>query len=370
MAKKGIGPVGAAEKNLSCVEGDGTFGAFYGYTRALYLSNGDILLSGPDQWHTTPVDRLGIPSIGMVDGPHGVRIDVAYGRSLNPATSFPTGVSFASTWDPELISRVGMALAEETRALGCEILLGPCINIVRTPIAGRNFEAYGEDPYLAGRIGVAYVNGVQSAGVGVSLKHFAANNQEIERFRGSSEVDERTLREIYLPHFEAVVKEAKPWTVMCSYNRINGVYASQNHHLLTEILKDEWGFTGVVVSDWTANHTTTESVKGGLDLEMPGPPRWYGSLLVEAAQIWQIEEGQIDEAVRRVLRMVLRSGKADVAPEFVLASPGFGGERHDGDSVVLPFQIFQRLAQLVTGETVTLGSNDDVVATGRGQEVE
>jgi beta-glucosidase len=272
-----------------------------------------FLLSGRDNWSTVPVERLGIPSLVMSDGPHGVRANQPdSGRTASgPTTAFPTGISMASTWNPELVQQAGHALGEETKAMGCDILLGPCVNIIRTPIAGRNFESYSEDPYLAGQIGVAYVNGIQSAGAGTSLKHFAANNQEIERYRGSSEVDERTLREIYLPHFETIVKNAQPWTVMCSYNRINGVYASQNHHLLTEILKDEWGFEGLVVSDWTANHTTTESVKGGLDLEMPGPAKWYGKLLLEAAGIWQIEEADIDKAVRRILRILVRTGKMD-----------------------------------------------------------
>jgi beta-glucosidase len=270
------------------------------------------LLSGKDTWHTVAIERLGIPAVVMTDGPHGVRANrTGEERVQGPATSFPTGVSMASSWNRELIHDVGVALAEETRAMGCDILLGPCINIVRTPLAGRNFESYAEDPYLADQIGVAYVNGVQSRGVGTSLKHYACNNQEIERFRGSSQIDERTLREIYLPAFEATVKQAKPWTVMCSYNRINGVYASQNNYLLNEILRKEWGFDGAVVSDWGANHTTVESVQGGLDIEMPGPAKWYGSLLLEALRCWQIEEEVIDDAVRRILRMIARSGKLD-----------------------------------------------------------
>ena len=174
------------------------------------------MLSGRDIWCTVPIPRLGIPSLVMTDGPHGVRAsNPETGRPVGPTTCFPTGVSMAASWNPELIQRVGQALGEETLAMGCDILLGPCVNIVRGPLAGRNFEAYSEDPYLAGRIGVAFVKGVQSRGAGTSLKHFAANNYEIERFRASSDVDERTLREIYLPAFEAVTKETQPWTVMC-----------------------------------------------------------------------------------------------------------------------------------------------------------
>ncbi len=269
------------------------------------------LLSGRDPWRTAAIERLGIPSLVMTDGPHGVRSEPAEGRIAGPATYFPSGVSMAASWNPDLIERVGAALAEETRAMGCDILLGPCVNIVRTPLAGRNFESYSEDPYLAGRIGVAWVKGLQSKGVGASLKHYACNDQEFERHRGSSEVDERTLREIHLAQFEAIVKEANPWTVMCAYNRINGVYASQHHHLLKEILKGEWGYEGVVVSDWGANHTIFESVAGGLDLEMPGPAKYYGRLLVEAVLNWQIEESAVDDAARRVLRMIVKSGKMD-----------------------------------------------------------
>ncbi len=278
----------------------------------LTLQEKVALLSGQDDWYTVPIERLGIPSLVMTDGPHGVRANrTGENRVQGTATSFPTGVSMASSWDPELIHRVGVALAEETRALGCDILLGPCVNIVRTPLAGRNFESYAEDPYLAGRIGVAWVKGLQSRNVGASLKHYACNNQETERHRGSTEIDERTLREIYLPAFEAIVKEADPWTVMCSYNRINGVYASQHGYLLNEILKGEWGLKGAVVSDWGANHTTVESVQGGLDIEMPGPAKWYGRLLVEAVRNWQIDEATVDEAARRILRMIVRSNKMD-----------------------------------------------------------
>ncbi len=278
------------------------------------------LMSGKDNWHTVPIERLGIPWITMTDGPHGVRTTNDQGRTFVPATAFPTGVSFAASWNPALVERVGVALGEETHALGCDVLLGPCVNIVRHPLAGRNFESYAEDPYLAGRIGIAWVKGVQSQGVAASLKHYACNNQEIERMRGNSVVDERTLREIYLAQFEMIVKEARPWTVMCAYNRINGVYASQHHYLQNEILKGEWGFDGVIVSDWGANHTIVESVAGGLDIEMPGPAKYYDRLLVEAVHNWQIEERLITEAARRILRLIARVGKLDspIAPTGAL----------------------------------------------------
>lgn len=312
----------------------------------LTLKEKVALLSGQDAWNTVPIERLGIPSLTMTDGPHGVRANrTEAGRRAGPTTAFPTGVSLASSWNPELVERASAALGEETRAMGCDILLGPCVNIVRHPLAGRNFEAYSEDPYLAGRIGAAWVTGVQSQSVGASLKHFACNNQEFERFRGSSIVDERTLREIYLPQFEMIVKDTQPWTVMCAYNRINGVYASQHNTLLNEILRGEWGFEGVVVSDWAANHTTVESVQGGLDIEMPGPAKYYGKLLVEAVNNWQIDEAVIDNAVRRILKMILRSGQMD-NPQ---ARPAGAANTFE----------HQRLAREIAEEAITLLKNDN-----------
>ena len=267
------------------------------------------LLSGKNNWLTVPIERLGIPSLVMTDGPHGVRTEQSPGRKQGNTTAFPTGVSMSATWNAELIEQLGSVLAEETKAMDCDILLGPCVNIIRHPLAGRNFESFSEDPFHAGCIGTAWVKGLQNAKVGASLKHFAANNQEIERGRGDSIVDERTLREIYLSQFEMVVKNAQPWTVMCSYNRINGAYASQNHFLLTQVLRHEWDFAGIVVSDWGANHTIFESVKAGLDLEMPGPAKYFGQLLAEAVNHWQIDELTVNQAVCRLLTMIVRSGK-------------------------------------------------------------
>jgi len=303
------------------------------------------MLSGVDLWKTQAVERLGIPALVMSDGPHGVRSDGAAGRVKAPATSFPTGVSFASTWDVELIYEVGQALAEETLGLGCDILLGPCVNIMRGPLAGRNFEAYSEDPFLAGKIGAAWINGLQSKKVGASIKHYALNNQEFERYRGSSQVDERTMREIYLSQFEIAVKESNPWTVMCSYNRINGVYAADHHYLLTDILRKEWGFKGIVISDWTANHTVSDSVKAGLDMEMPGPAKFYGELLEHALRVWQIDESVINETVRRILSFIIKSGRMDTPSDVPTGS------------VNTPEH--QALAQKVAEESIVLLKNKE-----------
>ncbi len=238
------------------------------------------LCTGASAWSTTPVERLGVPEMIVSDGPHGVRrvpdINSMALQSL-PATCFPTASCTASTWDVDLIKQMGNALAEECIALNVDVLLGPGANMKRSPLGGRNFEYFSEDPYLAGEMAANFINGIQSKGVGTSLKHYAANNQEFQRFSISAEIDERTLREIYLPAFEKAVKQAQPWTVMCCYNKVNGVYGSENYHLLTEILKNEWGFEGLVVSDWGAVHDRVAALKGGLDWEMPGPQRWHPS---------------------------------------------------------------------------------------------
>jgi beta-glucosidase len=302
------------------------------------------MLSGKDSWNTMPIERLGIPALTVTDGPNGVRApsDRA-GRTAGPTTAFPTGSAMGATWDPDLIHEAAAAMAEETLGMDCDILLGPCVNIVRTPLAGRNFETYAEDPYLAGRIGAAWVKGLQSKRVGASLKHFALNNQEINRMRGSSEVDERTMREIYLPAFETIVKEAQPWTVMTSYNKVNGAYASENPELLKGILEEEWGFEGAVISDWTANHSTIDSKNAGLDIEMPGPAKYYGPLLREAVKNWQVPEAEIDESVRRILRILFRSGRMD-------------GAGRPGGSVNTPEH--QETARRVAEAAITLLKND------------
>lgn len=262
------------------------------------------LVSGASHGETKAIERLGIPALRVIDGPHGV----GWGKK---ATSFPTGVSMGSCWNPDLIEEVGKALALETRGADRDILLGPCVNIHRTPLGGRNFESFSEDPYLTGRIGVAYVRGVQSEGIGTSLKHYACNNQEWERTTISVEIDERALREIYLPHFKMVVEEAQPWTVMGAYNRLRGVYCCANDYLLNELLKKEFGFKGFVVSDWGAVHGTTDFALGGLDLEMPGPGRYFSEDLLKAVRDGEVPEDLINDKVRRILRVTFLAGLFD-----------------------------------------------------------
>lgn len=268
------------------------------------------LCTGATSWTTTPVERLGIPELIVSDGPHGLRrvldLDSLASDSL-PATCFPTASCLASTWDVDLIHELGEALAEECVALNVDVLLGPGVNMKRSPLGGRNFEYFSEDPYLAGEMAVSIINGIQSRGVGTSLKHYAANNQEFQRFSISADVDERTLHEIYLPAFEKAVKKAKPWTVMCSYNKVNGIFASEHHYLLTDILKNEWGFEGFVVSDWGAVRDRVAALNGGLDLEMPGPQDRRVRAVVDAVRSGTLDEATLNESVRRILTIVFRA---------------------------------------------------------------
>jgi beta-glucosidase len=280
--------------------------------KKLTLQEKISLVAGVDNWHTAVVKRLGIPAIKVTDGPHGARTadEKVPDRTL-PATCFPNGVTLAATWNPEIVKKVGAAIGAETRARGCAILLGPCVNIHRSPLGGRNFESYSEDPYLSSRIVVAFINGVQSKKVSACVKHLALNNQEYQRMTISSDVDERTMREIYFPSFEKAVKEAGVWSVMCSYNKINGTFAADHRWLLTELLKDEWGFNGLLVSDWFAVHSTAPAANAGVDLEMPGPARFFGKDLADAVKKGQVTEKTIDDKVRRLLRLMLNTGALD-----------------------------------------------------------
>lgn len=270
------------------------------------------LCSGLSVWKTKPVERLGVPSIMMSDGPHGLRKQDGQGENLNllksdPATCFPSGVGLGSSWNRNLIKTVGELLGEECQAADVQVVLGPAINIKRSPLCGRNFEYLSEDPYLASELAKNYIKGVQSKGVGTSVKHFAANNQEHRRMTSDSVVDERTLREIYLTNFEGPIKDAQPWTVMCSYNKLNGTYCSQNARLLTEILRDEWKFEGFVVSDWGAVDDRVLGLEAGLELEMPTSKGITDKEIVEAVLSGDLKTEVLDKAVERLLSIVFKA---------------------------------------------------------------
>lgn len=316
---------------------------------SMTLKEKAALCTGASAWSTTPVERLGVPEMIVADGPHGIRrVPDIHSMALHslPATCFPTASCSASTWDVELMGQLGAALAEEAIALHVDVLLGPGVNMKRSPLGGRNFEYFSEDPYLAGELAVNFIDGVQSKGVGTSLKHYAANNQEFQRFSISSEVDERTLREIYLPAFEKAVKEAQPWTVMCSYNKVNGVFASEHHTLLTKILKDEWGFEGLVVSDWGAVHDRVAALRGGLDWEMPGPQDRRVKAVIEAVHSGELAEATLDESVRRILRIVFKAQETSKGGAF------------DVDA-------HHRLARKIAAEGMVLLKNDALPQQGR-----
>lgn len=267
------------------------------------------MCSGLDFWHLKGVERLGIPSVMVSDGPHGLRKQDQEADHLGinesiKAVCFPPAVLSACSFDRELLEKLGEVVGDEAQATDLSVVLGPAVNIKRSPLCGRNFEYYSEDPYLAGESAAAFIKGVQSRHVGTSIKHFAANNQEFNRMSASSEVDERTMREIYLPAFETAVKKSQPYTVMCSYNKINGTYASENPWLLTKVLRDEWGFEGYVMSDWGAVNDRVEGLKAGLELEMPASGGINDAEIVKAVQEGILDENVLNRAVERILNIV------------------------------------------------------------------
>ncbi len=266
------------------------------------------LVSGTDFMYTNPIPRLNIPSLHVSDGPHGLRVQKEGGDNgvseSEPATSFPTAVTTASGWNPENTRKMGEAIAEECRYYGVHTLLGPGVNIKRNPLCGRNFEYFSEDPLLAGVMGAAEVNGVQSKGVGVSVKHFALNNSENFRFMGNSIASENTMRRLYLKPFEYIVKHAHPATVMCAYNQVNGTYCSENKWLITDVLRKEWGFQGVVMTDWGAMHDRVESLKAGLDLEMPGDTAICRRWILDGIKDGTLPAEDLDNACRNILNWI------------------------------------------------------------------
>jgi len=303
------------------------------------------LCSGLNFWNLKGIERLGIPSIMVTDGPHGLRKQAGAADHIGlnesvPATCFPTASALAATWNRDLVWQVGNALGEECRQEKVSVILGPGVNIKRSPLCGRNFEYFSEDPYLTGEMAKSHINGVQSQGIGTSLKHFAVNNQEHLRMTIDTRVDERALREIYLPGYEIAVKEAQPWTVMCSYNKINGTYACENKTLMTDILKNEWGHTGLVITDWGAMNERVEALKAGVELEMPGTQNGNDAKIMAAVKSGELDLSTLDRAVERILCLILKA-ESNLSPEF-----SYNAQAHHA------------LARRVAGEGAVLLKND------------
>ncbi len=314
------------------------------------------MCSGADFWHTEAVARLGIPASMVSDGPHGLRKQDQEGDHLGvndsiKAVCFPAGCGTAASFNRELLTEMGEALGNECQTEGVSVLLGPAVNIKRSPLCGRNFEYYSEDPLVASEMAGAFIKGVQSKNIGTSIKHFLANNQETRRMSGDSRVDERTLNEIYLAAFEGAVKKQKPWTVMCSYNKINGVYAAENHKYLTETLRDQWGFDGYVMSDWGAVNNRVEDLKAGLDLEMPTSFGANDKLIVGAVQCGNLEESDVDAAVERILNIVFRY------------------EENRDKNAVWDKDKDHELARKVAGETIVLLKNEGILPLDEKEEI-
>ncbi|MGN0279181.1 MAG: glycoside hydrolase family 3 C-terminal domain-containing protein [Lachnospiraceae bacterium] len=314
------------------------------------------MCSGADFWHTEAVERLGIPASMVSDGPHGLRKQDQEGDHLGvnesiKAVCFPAGCGTAASFNRELLNKMGETLGNECQAEGVSVILGPAVNIKRSPLCGRNFEYYSEDPLVASEMAGALIHGVQSKNVGTSIKHFLANNQETRRMSSDSRIEERTLNEIYLAAFEGAVKREKPWTVMCSYNKINGVYAAENHKYLTETLRDKWGFDGYVMSDWGAVNNRVEDLKAGLDLEMPSSNGVNDKLIVGAVESGELSEEVLDTAVERILNIVFRY------------------EENRDKSVVFDRDKDHELARKVAEETIVLLKNDGVLPMSEQDEI-
>ncbi|MFI5688312.1 beta-glucosidase [Streptomyces sp. NPDC051636] len=300
------------------------------------------LLAGQDMWTLPALPEIGLASLVMSDGPIGVR-GVRW-TADDPSVALPSPTALAATWDPELARRAGVLLAQEARRKGVHVLLAPTVNLHRSPLGGRHFEAYSEDPYLTGRIGAGYVTGVQSGGVGTTVKHFVANDAETARFTVNNLVDERTLCELYLAPFEAIVERARPWGVMTAYNAVNGTTMTEHRHLVEEVLRGEWGFDGVNVSDWAAARSTVGAIEGGLDIAMPGPVTVYGEALARAVRAGEVAEARVDAAVRNVLRLAARVGVLAGAEPVITEPP----EPVDGEA--LAREIARRSFVLVRNE--------------------
>ena len=303
------------------------------------------MLAGADLWHSVAVPRLGIPQFRVTDGPNGAR--GSWGNMGASSVATPVGIALGATWNPDLVEKVGNVLGDELKAKGAHILLAPTVNIHRTPIAGRNFECYSEDPFLSGMLASAYIKGIQSKGVGACIKHFVANDQEFERFSISSEVDERTLREIYLEPFRIAIRNSNPWAVMSAYNRVNGVYAAENNHTLLEILKGEWKYEGIVMSDWFGTYDR-DVPNSGLDLEMPGTARWMSEEHVKRAlDDGPLTEEMLDDKVSRLLGVLEKAA--------LFANPELQPERAEDKPQ------HRRIIREAAREAIVLLKNDGIL---------
>ncbi|MBT2492788.1 glycoside hydrolase family 3 C-terminal domain-containing protein [Streptomyces sp. ISL-96] len=304
------------------------------------------LLGGQDMWSLPALPEIGLRSLVMSDGPVGVR-GVRW-TADDPSIALPSPTALAATWDPELARRAGRLLAQEARRKDVHVLLAPTVNLHRSPLGGRHFECYSEDPYLTGAIGSGYVKGVQDGGVGTTVKHFVANDAETDRFTVDNIITSRPLRELYLAPFEAIVKNAHPWGIMAAYNQVNGVTMTEHRYLQNEVLRGEWGFDGYIVSDWMAARSTTGDIEGGLDVAMPGPTTVYGDALAGAVRAGKVDEAVVDDAVRNVLRLAARVGILEGAPPVVTELP----ETVDGQA--LAREVASRAFVLVRNENHTL----------------
>lgn len=315
------------------------------------------LVSGADNWHTMPIPRLNIPSIMMADGPHGLRKEkdeskpISVGEGVK-ATCFPPAATSANSWNPELLFQMGEAIGNEALQEGVSIVLGPGVNIKRSPLCGRNFEYFSEDPFLTGELATGWIKGAQSVGVGACIKHFAVNNQESWRMINDSVVDERALREIYLAGFEQAIKQGKPWTVMAAYNKLNGIYCCENPRLLTSILRTEWGFDGAVISDWNAVDDRVLALRAGLDLEMPSSQGTSAELIRNDLQTGRLTEGMLNRSVREVLKLA------------------FGGEEKRRENHRYDIDAHHNLAKEIAVEsTVLLKNEDNILPLNKKQKV-